>query len=216
MPPTEVSFKKLLDKATFGWTTKREPVSERRQVLEAMAEALIDGTTRAGVGLRRRWARQAGKHEEVTRLPWSIQVELLWFLVAAIVRKVLTHPSVGREARDLIHTELLETLIIHMLDHKNVSRGRDDSRARLSGRLQGWYTEAVQSYRGATRILPSPDEISLQDNLCGRAAFRMAMAMGREHDAPFALSLATWIVESYLALGVTELALLCTDAYRDR
>lgn len=215
MPSSELSFKKLLDKATFGWVTKREPVSERRQVLEAITESLLDETARASVGLRRRWAQKARKEEEAIRLPWSIQVELLWFLVAAIVRKVLTHPSVSRDARDSIHTDLLESLVVHMLDHRNVSKGRDDSRARLSGRLQSWYTEAVQSYRGATRVLPSAEDASLEDNLCGRAANRMARAMGREHDAPFALSLATWIVESYLAVGVTELALLCTDAYRD-
>jgi hypothetical protein len=215
MPPAEISFKKLLDKAKFGWINKREPVEQRCQVLEAVVGHLLDGTTKASAGLHRRWAQKAGKDEAATRQPWSIQVELLWFLVAAIVRKVLTHPSTSREARDLIHTELLGTLVDNILDHKNVSRGRQDSRARLSGRLQSWYTEAVQSYRGAPQILPSADEISLQDNLCGRAASRMAKAMGREDDVPFAMSLATWIVESYLAIRVTELALLCTNAYRD-
>jgi hypothetical protein len=215
MPAIGASIMKVLRRDRAKTEYQEETLDERHRVLAATAASLVEGAAHACISLRRRWAEKARKDEAAIPQPWSIQVELLWFLLSALMRKALRFPTLSSDARRLISVELPGAVIDKILDSSSLARKYQHNRERLIRKLELWRRDAEESYKGTVGILPSADETSLKDNLCGRAAFRMAKAMGRPDDIPFATELATWIVESYIEIEVPRMATVCIGAYGD-
>lgn len=216
MPTSKLSLKSVLDKAGIRRSQEQRPLEEARQDLDTVVASLLETVFSAIRDLQRSTAGRAGKGGRIVTQPWSVEIELLWFLLISIMRGVARIPEMGPDARDSLHSALLESFISQIIGYNRLAPAYSDQRGRLVERLEHWYGQALEECRGISRTLPSADALSLGDSVCGRAARRMAAAQGAKDNLPMELALASWIVEVWLAIDLPKVANLCAQIHLSR
>jgi hypothetical protein len=188
----------------------------RTGALKMVAASLSEGTFTATKELQECWPEEMGGTHLTDKRARSIQIELLWFMLVALLREIHRRPEEDLETRETIRGDLIPSVINHLLDLEgHRSKAPKGIREKQSGRMTAWYTEAEDAYAGIIRILPAPHDLSLDDNLCGNAAKRMAKAVGRDDQVTSVVFLTSWVIRSYTAIELANLVDTVSCAYID-
>jgi hypothetical protein len=192
--------------------------SDYERLIEEVADAIFSGAVLGASELRTVWQELTQQDHMSNHDAWTIQAELVFFLISTILRDTYTHPLGGQQARDAVQDDIVSRVIHIMLarsfDWTQVSaRELPDRQQKQAEHLLRWYNEAELDYGPSHYPAPSEEDfVNLvtsgdipEDDLAGKLARRVANATP-QGSAAFYSRLILVALHLYNALAVPALA----------
>jgi hypothetical protein len=195
--------------------TSGELLTKFTDLLDNSAINLFNSTVLIASELQSQSASQIDNPELSNEKAWTVQIELLWFLIAALCRDMFAVPGSQPEDRDVIQDGILHSVINHMVERMfNSATMTPEKRSEQASRFLNWYNESEMYYGYITEVTPSLDHLTLDDSLAGKAATRIATAVGEGDNIGLKVSLLTPMMKTYIAVNIPSMATDLVKTYQ--